>query len=129
MQIIIVAESADKNNEYSPCSDTKVERGDGFSFGIAFSTKESFFFNETQLSPCDKRLPLSGSIAQLAVFRPKVDEISLLSIDDTNNFDPVCTSTLYHCFFCVCFFISFYIIITLLGMKFDHFRVHLVGIW
>lgn len=90
VMINFVAEAADTNDVYDPCSDSKVQKLDGFTFGLAFSTKESFFFNQTQLSPCDKRLSLSDSNAQLAVFRPKVDEISLLSIDG-NTFDPVCT--------------------------------------
>ncbi|OVA05168.1 hypothetical protein BVC80_8985g69 [Macleaya cordata] len=73
----------DTNSVYDPCSDTKIQKSDGFTFGIAFSTKESFFFNQTQLSPCDTRLSLSSINAQLAVFRPKVDEISLLTINNT----------------------------------------------
>ncbi|KAK6136818.1 hypothetical protein DH2020_029441 [Rehmannia glutinosa] len=60
---------------------------DGFTFGLVFSSRDSFFFNHTQLSPCDRRLSLSGNSGQLAVFRPKVDEISLLSINST-TFDP-----------------------------------------
>ncbi|EXB63662.1 hypothetical protein L484_027004 [Morus notabilis] len=87
VMINFVAEAADTNDVYDPCSDSKVQKLDGFTFGLAFSTKESFFFNQTQLSPCDKRLSLSDSNSQLAVFRPKVDEISLLSIDG-NTFDP-----------------------------------------
>nr|CAD1819650.1 unnamed protein product [Ananas comosus var. bracteatus] len=39
--------------------------------------------------PCDSRLSLSSAgSAQLAVFRPKVDEISLLTVNTTSNFDP-----------------------------------------
>ncbi|RWW21191.1 hypothetical protein GW17_00014666 [Ensete ventricosum] len=37
------------------------------------------------LSPCDSRLSLSSRGAQLAVFRPKVDEISLLTVNTTTN--------------------------------------------
>ncbi|XP_015902674.3 uncharacterized protein LOC107435556 [Ziziphus jujuba] len=88
MMIVLVADaSSDTNDVFNPCLDTKIQRSDGFTFGLAFSTKESFFFNQTQLSPCDSRLSLSGSNAQLAVFRPKVDEVSLLSINGT-NFNP-----------------------------------------
>ncbi|THU46872.1 hypothetical protein C4D60_Mb09t09510 [Musa balbisiana] len=38
-----------------------------------------------QLSPCDSRLSLSSRGAQLAVFRPKVDEISLLTVNTATN--------------------------------------------
>uniref|UniRef100_A0A7C8ZG14 Expp1 protein n=1 Tax=Opuntia streptacantha TaxID=393608 RepID=A0A7C8ZG14_OPUST len=91
MSISISVEGGDNNNVYSPCKDTTVQRHDGFTFGIAFSSKNSFFLNNDskntslQLSPCDKRLSLSN--AQLALFRPKVDEISLLTIN-TSSFSP-----------------------------------------
>ncbi|XP_020271122.1 uncharacterized protein LOC109846307 [Asparagus officinalis] len=68
-----------------PCADAKVQRFDGFTFGIAFASKDSFFSGQTQLSPCDKRLSLSSNGAQIAVFRPKVDEISLLTINSTTS--------------------------------------------
>ncbi|XP_027174942.1 uncharacterized protein LOC113774581 [Coffea eugenioides] len=80
--------SSDTNSVYSPCSDAKVQRSDGFTFSIAFASRNNFFFNNSlQLSPCDRRLSLSSSNSQVAVFRPKVDEISLLSIN-TSNFFP-----------------------------------------
>lgn len=88
MMVMAVASDSDTNDVFDPCSDSKVKRKDGFTFGLAFSSKESFFFNQTQLSPCDSRLSLSGSNAQVSVFRPKVDEVSLLSIDST-TFKPV----------------------------------------
>lgn len=89
IMIMLVADaSTDTNNVFDPYSDTKIQRRDGFIFGLAFSTKETFFFNRTQLSPCDSRLSLSGSNAQVAVFRPKVDEVSLLSINGT-TFNPI----------------------------------------
>jgi hypothetical protein len=91
MVMVFVADGADKNNVFSPCSDAQVQKLDGFTFGLAFSTKESFFFNQTQLSPCDQRLSLSTKNAQLALFRPKVDETSFLTINST-TFNPVCTS-------------------------------------
>lgn len=78
--------AGDTNNVYTPCGDTTVQRGDGFSFGIAFSSKDSFFLNgnqSLQLSPCDSRLSLSTKGAQLSVFRPKVDEISILTVNTT----------------------------------------------
>ncbi|ESQ45961.1 hypothetical protein EUTSA_v10010660mg [Eutrema salsugineum] len=75
------------NNVYSPCSDTRIQRSDGFTFGIAFSSRPSFFLNQTVLSPCDRRLSLAAMNSQLSVFRPKIDEISLLSIN-TSAFFP-----------------------------------------
>ncbi|XP_059632897.1 uncharacterized protein LOC132275425 [Cornus florida] len=87
MMIVISADALDRNGVFDPCSDAKIQRWDGFSFGLAYSSRESFFFNQTQLSPCDQRLSLSGSKAQLAVYRPKVDEITLLTID-SSTFDP-----------------------------------------
>ncbi|KAK2978384.1 hypothetical protein RJ640_016486 [Escallonia rubra] len=88
MVVVAIAHAGDTNPIFDPCSDAKVQRWDGFTFGLAFSTRESFFFNQTQLSPCDRRLSLSGSNkAELAVFRPKVDEISLLTIN-SSTFNP-----------------------------------------
>lgn len=82
--------SSDTNHVYSPCSDAKVQRSDGFTFGVVFSPRNATFAmnkkNTVQLSPCDSRLSLSGN-AHIAVFRPKVDEISLLTIN-TSNFFP-----------------------------------------
>lgn len=88
--MMVQADAWDTNPVFDPCSDTKIQRGDGFTFGLAFSMKESFLFNQTQLSPCDQRLSLSQNNAQLAVFRPRVDEISLLTINST-MFNPVST--------------------------------------
>ncbi|KAK4766426.1 hypothetical protein SAY87_008068 [Trapa incisa] len=80
--------SGDTNGVYSPCSDTTVKRSDGFTFAIAFASKDSFFYNRTQqLSPCDRRLSLSTGSSQISVFRPKVDEISLLTVN-TSSFAP-----------------------------------------
>lgn len=96
--MMFVAE-ADTNNVFGPCADAKVKKFDGFTFGLAFSTRDSFFFNQTQLSPCDLRLSLSGNIgAQLALFRPKVDEISYLTVNST-AFNPVCSSCARRLFF------------------------------
>ncbi|XP_071690502.1 uncharacterized protein [Rutidosis leptorrhynchoides] len=86
---LFVESSTDNNHVFSPCTDTTVQRSDGFTFGIAFASRISFFINSTstvQLSPCDKRLSLSSN-AQLAVFRPKVDEISLLTVN-SSSFQP-----------------------------------------
>lgn len=80
---------SDTNGVYIPCSDAKVQISDGFTFGLVFSSRDSFFYNQShQLSPCDSRLSLSSMNSQLAVFRPKVDEISLLTVN-TSNFFPV----------------------------------------
>jgi len=86
--------AADNNPVYSPCSDTQISKGDGFTIGIAISSKEAFFLDQVQLSPCDTRLGLAAKMAQLALFRPKVDEISLLSID-TSKFNPVSLTLCY----------------------------------
>ncbi|XP_022762126.1 uncharacterized protein LOC111308031 [Durio zibethinus] len=81
MRMMIAAIADDTNGVFSPCEDSKVQKSDGFTFGLAFSKKEFFFFDNIQLSPCDNRLALGSTMAQLAVFRPKVDEISLLTIN------------------------------------------------
>lgn len=87
--VSLTESSSDTNSAFSPCLDAKVQRNDGFSFGIAFAGYSTFFINSSlELSPCDRRLSLSSSNSQVAVFRPKVDEISLLTIN-TSNFFPV----------------------------------------
>ena len=102
MMMMIRSDAYDTNVVFDPCSDAKVQKWDGFTFALAFSTKESFISNQIQFSPCDRRLPLAGSNAQLAIFRPKVDEISLLTIN-TSNFSPVPIYTLYlRCFYYAC---------------------------
>ncbi|GLT90151.1 hypothetical protein SLE2022_080970 [Rubroshorea leprosula] len=86
----ILVESGDTNNVYSPCADTTVQLSDGFTFAIAFAQRQSFFYNgnnSLQLSPCDSRLSLASSNSQISLFRPKVDEISLLTIN-TSSFSP-----------------------------------------
>uniref|UniRef100_A0A2P2Q4A0 Uncharacterized protein LOC105133355 isoform X2 n=1 Tax=Rhizophora mucronata TaxID=61149 RepID=A0A2P2Q4A0_RHIMU len=87
---LLGVESDDNNRMFSPCGDTKVQRSDGFTFGIAFASRTAFYHNGNtsfQLSPCDSRLSLSSQNAQISVFRPKVDEISLLTIN-TSSFSP-----------------------------------------
>ncbi|CAN7010564.1 unnamed protein product [Brassica rapa subsp. trilocularis] len=82
-----LTEAGDDNRVYSPCSDTTVAVGDGFTFGIAFAARASFFGTNrsVQYSPCDRRrLSLSGN-SELAVFRPKVDEITLLTINTSSS--------------------------------------------
>ena len=83
--VMVAADAGDENRVFQPCADAKVKRYDGFTFGIAFASRDSFFFNQIQLSPCDQRLSLSSNNAQLAVFRPKVDEISLLTINTSTS--------------------------------------------
>ncbi|GAV63875.1 hypothetical protein CFOL_v3_07393 [Cephalotus follicularis] len=83
-----VSSAGDHNPVYSPCSDTTVQVSDGFTFGVAFASRDNFVYNGSlQLSPCDSRLSLSSQNAQIAVFRPKVDEISLLTIN-SSSFSP-----------------------------------------
>lgn len=85
---LVFVDAGDTNEVYSPCMDSKVKLSDGFSFGIAFASRDKFFYNNTQLSPCDSRLSLSSSNSQISLFRPKLDEISLLTIN-SSNFSPV----------------------------------------
>ncbi|XP_051146941.1 uncharacterized protein LOC127262334 [Andrographis paniculata] len=85
--MMLGAYADDTNPVFSPCEDSKVQKSDGFTIGVAFSAKDSFFFNQTQLSPCDPRLALSSKGAALALFRPKVDEITLITINST-SFNP-----------------------------------------
>nr|CAB3492958.1 unnamed protein product [Digitaria exilis] len=82
-----VATGDDRNGVYDPCADTTVRRGDGFTFGVVFAGHDAFFNGGVQLSPCDSRLGLSNIGAQVAVYRPQVDEISLLTIN-SSTFDP-----------------------------------------
>lgn len=82
---VLSVSAGDNNGVYSPCLDTTVARSDGFTFAIAFAARNSFFYNITlQLSPCDTRLHLSNANSQIAVFRPKVDEISLLTVNSSS---------------------------------------------
>ncbi|KAF0912089.1 hypothetical protein E2562_012987 [Oryza meyeriana var. granulata] len=86
-----VAAGGDTNGVYDPCADATVQRGDGFTFGVAFAGHDAFFSDGVQLSPCDSRLSLASKGAKLAVFRPKVDEISLLTVNTSGGgggFDP-----------------------------------------
>ena len=79
---------ADTNVVYSPCMDTTVLKNDGFTFGLAIGSNYSFFVDRTQYSPCDSRLQGGLSSGHLALFRPKVDEITLLLLNYT-ELDPV----------------------------------------
>ncbi|KAH7438768.1 hypothetical protein KP509_04G030800 [Ceratopteris richardii] len=74
---------SDTNSVLSPCKDTTVQVGDGFTFGIAFSNKNTdFSIKGVQYSPCDKRMTnLSSGL--LSLFRPRVDRISLLTINES----------------------------------------------
>lgn len=98
LMMTVVESSDDTNHAYTPCSDTTVQLSDGFTFGIAFASRQSFVFNSSlQLSPCDGRLSLSNSNSPVALFRPKVDEISLLTIN-TSSFSPVSPSPILSLF-------------------------------
>jgi hypothetical protein len=82
-----LAKADDTNSVFNPCSDTLVQKSDGFTFGVTFAARDSFYLNTVEYSPCDSRLGLSSS--HLAVFRPKVDEITLLTINTTaGSFSP-----------------------------------------
>ncbi|CAK9322967.1 unnamed protein product [Citrullus colocynthis] len=82
----VVVEASDNNRVFSPCTDTTVEKSDGFTLGFAFATEQKFLFNKTlQLSPCDSRLGLTNGNSLISVFRPKVDEISLLTVNTTSS--------------------------------------------
>ncbi|KAF0897417.1 hypothetical protein E2562_036953 [Oryza meyeriana var. granulata] len=59
---------------YDPCSDARIHSG-------------AFYSGSVQLSRCDNRLNLASS-SQLAVFHPKVSEISLFTINSTTGFNP-----------------------------------------
>lgn len=78
---------ANANSVYSPCMDTTVLKNDGFTFGLAIASNRSFFLNRIQMSPCDLRLQDSLMDGKVALFRPKVDEISLLLVNYT-EFNP-----------------------------------------
>lgn len=82
--------ASDSNAVYSPCTDTQIRKGDGFTI-VVISSREAFFLDQVQLSPCDSRLGLAAKMAHLSLFRPKTDEISLLSID-TSTLKPVSVS-------------------------------------
>ncbi|KAJ8763412.1 hypothetical protein K2173_002295 [Erythroxylum novogranatense] len=86
LMTMIASKASDTNDVYDPCLDASVQKWDGFTFGLAFANKESFFSNQVQFSPCDSRLGLTGGTAQVAIFRPKVDELFLLT---TNGTSPV----------------------------------------
>uniref|UniRef100_A0A0D9VZX9 Expp1 protein n=1 Tax=Leersia perrieri TaxID=77586 RepID=A0A0D9VZX9_9ORYZ len=88
----VAAGGSDTNGVYEPCADATVQRGDGFTFGVAFAARDDFFSGGVQLSPCDGRLSLASKGSKLAVFRPEVDEISLLTVNTSasagGGFDP-----------------------------------------
>ena len=65
MVLILVAEGMDRNDVYSPCLDAKIQRLERFTFGAAFSSKEPFFQDQIQFSPCDKRLALAFKVLNL----------------------------------------------------------------
>ncbi|KAG6554944.1 hypothetical protein Mapa_003528 [Marchantia paleacea] len=86
LSVLCVVADSDDNKITKPCQDTTVKKYDGFTFGLVIAKNESFFTkgkNPVQLSPCDKRLTNLNS-GQVAVFRPKVDEISLLIINSSS---------------------------------------------
>ncbi|KAL6893939.1 hypothetical protein ACP4OV_008037 [Aristida adscensionis] len=87
LAVAAAAGGGDGNGVYDPCADAAVQRGDGFTFGLAFARRDAFFSGGVQLSPCDSRLGLAGAGAgaHVAVFRPRVDEISLLTVNTSST--------------------------------------------
>jgi hypothetical protein len=71
----------DTNGVYEPCADATVQRGDGFTFGVVFAGRDAFSSGGVQLSPCDGRLKLADARVPVALFRPTIDEISLLTVN------------------------------------------------
>uniref|UniRef100_A0A0D3HKN7 Uncharacterized protein n=1 Tax=Oryza barthii TaxID=65489 RepID=A0A0D3HKN7_9ORYZ len=87
--VALAAAATDENGVHDPCSDTRIQRGDGFSFGIAFASVGVFYFGgSVQLSPCDRCLSLASS-GQLVIFRPKVDIFGQVITTTTSSFNPV----------------------------------------
>jgi hypothetical protein len=80
-----VARAEDRNTAFSPCDDTTLLKGDGFTFGLLIGSNASFFQNNrtTQVSPCSLHPEGNLFSTRLSVFRPKVDEISLLIVNYT----------------------------------------------
>ncbi len=80
------ARAEDRNTAFSPCDDTTVLKGDGFTFGLLIGSNASFFLQNnrtTQVSPCSLHPEGNLFSTRLSVFRPKVDEISLLIVNYT----------------------------------------------
>ncbi|KAL8143596.1 hypothetical protein V2J09_016628 [Rumex salicifolius] len=50
----------DTNAVYSPCTDTTIKRLDGFTLGLAFSSRDKFFFKRS----CPLEIPVSGYLLQ-----------------------------------------------------------------
>ncbi|CAF1955898.1 unnamed protein product [Brassica napus] len=96
MMVNNLAGALENKVRYSPCSDTQISKRDGFTVGVAISSREAFFLDQVQLPPCHSRFGLAVKMAPLALFRPNVDEISLLSID-TSTLKPVSLSLAIWC--------------------------------
>ncbi|GAQ81596.1 hypothetical protein KFL_000850120 [Klebsormidium nitens] len=89
---LVLGAFADDNPVYNPCGDAPaVARGDGFTFAVALGSDPTFWHG---LSPCDPNLvqvpEILPSGTSMAVFRPKVDELSLIrfnniSLNNLNN--------------------------------------------
>ncbi|XP_024367251.1 uncharacterized protein [Physcomitrium patens] len=83
LSILSVGARANTNKVYSPCMDATVHKNDGFTFGLAFASNKSFFYNKIQLSPCDSRLAEKLREHKISLFRPQVDEVTLLLVNHT----------------------------------------------
>eukprot|EP00246_Nothoceros_aenigmaticus_P001343 TRINITY_DN11861_c0_g1_i1.p1 TRINITY_DN11861_c0_g1~~TRINITY_DN11861_c0_g1_i1.p1 ORF type:complete len:248 (+),score=25.28 TRINITY_DN11861_c0_g1_i1:81-824(+) len=81
IEAVWTVDAGDKNTVFSPCTDATVQKGDGFTFGLGFAANESFYADSSlQISPCNK----SFTSGKIALFRPKVDEITLMTINHTD---------------------------------------------
>ncbi|KAF7831254.1 ATP-dependent Clp protease ATP-binding subunit [Senna tora] len=78
MTAVVTVNAGDANGAYSPCLDSRVDRSDGFSFGIPFASKDKFFYNNTvQFSPSDNTLYFTSSNPQISMLRSKLISSSL----------------------------------------------------
>ncbi|KAL5210922.1 hypothetical protein ABZP36_006545 [Zizania latifolia] len=50
-----LAATGDSNGVYDPCSDARIQRGDDFIFGVAFTSASALYPRPIQLSPYDCR--------------------------------------------------------------------------
>ncbi|CAI5461032.1 unnamed protein product [Closterium sp. Yama58-4] len=80
---LVLVQAGDRNTVYDPCKDADpVQKGDGFSFAIGFGGISATW---NKSSPCfAETLQILPPGVEVAVFRPKVDELSLLRINNVS---------------------------------------------
>ncbi|CAI7882794.1 unnamed protein product, partial [Closterium sp. NIES-54] len=80
---LVLVQAGDRNTVYDPCKDADpVQKGDGFSFAIGFGGMSATW---NKSSPCfAETLQILPPGVEVAVFRPKVDELSLLRINNVS---------------------------------------------